>query len=146
MNATRQELFGTDLLLREGAGGLDLAPAGRGAIAGDLALATGNANIVQALSLRLRVRKGEMASLGWPDFGSRLHELIGEPDIPRIRLKAQAFARQAVEADPRVVKVLSISVVSVKGERGTLRLEMSVRLIDSPTPLDLVFGLSLEGS
>ena len=49
--------------------------------------------------MRLRVRKGELAPLGWPDYGSRLGELIGEPDLPRNHLKAQVFAREAIEAD-----------------------------------------------
>jgi phage baseplate assembly protein W len=146
MTFDRQTLFGTDLLLRDGAGGMDMTLEGPVGASGDLGLAVGNANAVQALTLRLRVRKGELAPLGWPDYGSRLHELIGEPDLPRTRLKAQAFARDAVEADPRVKKVESVQVVSIPGERGVLRLALLVRMIDSPTPLDLVFDVALEGS
>ncbi len=92
------------------------------------------------------MRKGELALLGWPDYGSRLHELIGEPDLPRTRLKAQVFAREAVEADARVRRVEAIEVVSIAGERTLLRLAMQVLLIDAPTPLDLVFDLALEGT
>jgi len=145
-NIDRAKLFGTDIFLGEAAGGLDLALRGPAGASGDLGLASGNDNAVQALSLRLRVRKGELAPLGWPDYGSRLHELIGEPDQPRTRLKAQAFARDAIEADPRVKKVQSVDVVSIPGERGVLRLAMAVLLIDEPTPLDLIFDLSLEGA
>ncbi len=146
MTIDRQKLFGTDLLLRDGAGGMDMTLEGPVGASGDLGLAVGNVNAVQALTLRLRVRKGELALLGWPDYGSRLHELIGEPDLPRTRLKAQAFARDAVEADPRVKKVESVQVVSIPGERGVLRLALLVRMIDAPTPLDLVFDVALEGS
>jgi phage gp46-like protein len=145
MTVDRQKLFGSDILLREGAGGLDFTLQGPSAASGDLGLAYGNDNAVQALSLRLRVRKGELAPLGWPDYGSRLHELIGEPDLPRTRLKAQAYARDAVEADPRVKKVQSVAITSIPGERSVLRLAMGVLLIDAPTPLDLIFDLSLEG-
>ncbi len=146
MASERQSLFGADLQLREGAGGSDLTLEGPVGSSGDLALAYGNANAVQALSLRLRVRKGELALLGWPDYGSRLHELIGEPDLPRTRLKAQVFAREAVEADARVRRVEAIEVVSIAGARTLLRLAMQVLLIDAPTPLDLVFDLALEGT
>ena len=146
MAIERQKLFGTDLLLRAGAGGLDFSLEGPVGSSGDIALAYGNDNAVQALSLRLQVRKGELAPLGWPDYGSRLHELIGEPDLPRTRLKAQVFAREAVEADPRVKQVEAVEVVSIPGEREVLRLAMSVRLIDAPTPLNLVFDLALEGT
>jgi phage gp46-like protein len=146
MSVDRQRLFGTDIGLGERSGGLDLTLEGAAGTSGDLELFAGNTNAVQALSLRLRVRKGELAPLGWPDYGSRLHELIGEPDLPRTRLKAQAFARDAVADDPRVEAVESVEVMSIPGERHVLRLALSVRLIDEPRPLDLVFNLALEGS
>lgn len=142
----RADLFGSDLALRDGAEGLDLTVAGPVGWAGDLALRSGNDNIVQALSLRLRVRKGELAPLAWPDFGSRLHELIGEPDLPRTRLKAQAFAREAVEADARVQEVLATQAWAIPGERAVLRLALEVLLIEQQTPLNLVFDLALEGT
>jgi hypothetical protein len=66
--------------------------------------------------------------------------------VPRTRLKAQVFAREAVEADARVRRVEAIEVVSIAGERTLLRLAMQVLLIDAPTPLDLVFDLALEGT
>jgi phage baseplate assembly protein W len=146
MPTERETLFGDDLLLRGYAEGLDLTQHQEGLPGGDLALARGNANIVQALTLRLRVRRGELAPLGWPDYGSRLHELIGEPDVPRTHLKAQAFARQAIEADPRVLRVESVRTVSLPGERDTVRLMLDIQLIDAPNPLNLVFDLPLEKS
>lgn len=146
MEVDRQQLFGTDLGLRETSSGLDFMLAGPSASAGDVALSHGNDNVVQALSLRLRVRKGELAPLGWPDYGSRLHELIGEPDLPRTRLKAQAFTRDALQADPRVADVKSVDVVSVPGERSVLRLAAGLLLINENTPLNLVFNLALEGA
>lgn len=145
MAMNRQALFGTDLLLRDGAAGADLGLQGPVGASGDIARASGNSNIVQALTLRLRVQKGELALLGWPDFGSRLHELIGQPDLPRTRLKAQVFARDAVEADPRVLKVESVDTVRLPGERQILRLAMLVRVISLPQPLNLVFELALDG-
>jgi phage baseplate assembly protein W len=139
-----RQLFGIDLALRDGAGGADLALEGPASGSGDIALAIGNVNIVQALTMRLRVRQGELTLLGWPDYGSRLHELIGEPDLPRTRLKAQVFARDAVEADPRVQKVMAVDVIRIPGERQVLRLEMFVQVITTPQPLNLVFDLALD--
>jgi len=141
-----RRLFGTDLALREGAGGADLTLEGAAGGSGGIALAAGDDDIVQALTMRLKVRRGELAPLAWPDYGSRLHELIGEPDLARTRIKAQVFARDAVEADPRVKKVESVDVVSIAGERQVLRLAMLVSVIGEPTPLNLVFDLALEGS
>lgn len=145
MAMNRQALFGTDIGLHDAAGGVDFGLQGPVGASGDIARASGNSNIVQALTLRLRVQKGELALLGWPDFGSRLHELIGEPDLPRTRLKAQVFARDAVEADPRVLKVESVDTVRLPGERQILRLAMLVQVISLPQPLNLVFELALDG-
>ena len=135
----RTRLFGTDLRLLWTAPGGDLVPDA----AGDLDLATGADNIVQALTLRLLVRRGELARLGWPDFGSRLHELIGEPNIRRTHLRLMAYAREAVEADPRVVEVAQIQATVLPGERDVARLDLDVVLISEPTPVNLVFDVNL---
>ena len=140
MSSDRELLFGTDLALTGAAGGLDL----RATPVGDLALAAGNANIVQALTLRLMVRKGELAALGWPDFGSRLHELIGEPNNQRTRVKLMGLARAAIEADARVEQVLAVEARALPGERDTVRLDMEIELIHDNNPLNLVFDVRLD--
>lgn len=140
MTEERQRLFGDDLELYGRNETYDLRPNG----AGDLGLAHGNENIVQALTLRLRVRRGELAPLGWPAYGSRLHELIGEPNIGRIHVRLMAYARSAIEDDPRVAEV---SVISASpSARDMVRLTMEIRLIEEPNPLNMVFDFDLEGS
>jgi phage baseplate assembly protein W len=138
--ADRAKLFGNDLELAERANGFDLLGGARG----DLELAQGNDNIVQALKLRLLVHKGELAPLGLPDYGSRLYELIGEPNNTRTQVKLMAFARIAIEQDPRVLKVADIKAYVIPGERGVVRLDTTVQLIDQPNPLNLVVDISLE--
>lgn len=140
MPTERAALFGDDLRIVERAGGLDLLVDPQG----DLALAQGNDNIVQALTLRLRVRKGELARLGWGEYGSRLHELIGEPNNTRTHLKVMAFARAAVEQDPRVREVTAVESKVLPGERDIVRVLMDIALIDEPNPLNLVFDLKLN--
>lgn len=139
MSIEREILFGTDLALHDQAGGLDL----RATPAGDLTLAAGNDNIVQALTLRLMVRRGELAALGWPDYGSRLHELIGEPNNQRTHLKLMGFARAAIEADPRVREVVAIEARVLPGERDIVRLNIEIELIHTNTRLNLVFDTRL---
>jgi phage baseplate assembly protein W len=138
MTVDREQLFGQDLRVEARAAGLDVVAA-----VGDVALACGSDNIEQALRLRLMVRRGELAPLGWPDYGSRLHELIGEPNITRTHLKAMAFARSAVEQDPRVLEVEEVRTQILEGEREVLRVHMEIRLIDEPNPLNLIFDLAL---
>jgi phage baseplate assembly protein W len=140
MTEERQRLFGDDLELYSRNETYDLRPNG----AGDLGLVHGNENIVQALTLRLRVRRGDLAPLGWPAYGSRLHELIGEPNINRVHVRLMAYARSAIEEDPRVAEVMEVSA-SPSG-RDMVRLTMDIRLIEEPNPLNLVFDFDLEGA
>lgn len=97
---------------------------------GDLALTSGGDEVVQALTLRLLVRRGELAGLGWPDVGSRLHELVGEPDVPRTRLRLAAAVREALADDPRVAEVPAVDVVSDQVEA---RVTAQVVLTDDTT-------------
>jgi phage baseplate assembly protein W len=133
-------LFGADLRLRETGGNLDLTRDD----AGDLDLAAGSDNIVQALTLRLLVRRGELAPLGWPDYGSRLHELIGEPNVVRTRALLMTFAQAAIDQDPRVDRVRDIRARVPDGERNVVRLEIDILLISQPSPVNLVFDIPLE--
>src|SRR5262245_61814857 len=106
-------------------------------------MTTGAENIGQALGMRLRVRVGELAGIGFPAYGSRLHELIGEPNTQRTRLLLLAHARAAVEQDPRVVEVRSATATVLSGERDVVRLTMDVLLIAEQNPLNLVFDIAL---
>ncbi len=139
MNPEREQLFGSDIRIEDCASGLDFILNSRG----DISIADGIDNVRQALILRLRVRKGELARIGWPDYGSRLHELIGEPNNTRTHLKLMAFARSAVEADPRVAEVENVSTQVLPGERDVVRVIMEIRLIDQPNPISLVIDLAL---
>jgi phage baseplate assembly protein W len=140
MSPERELLFGDDLRLREGAGGMDVVRHG----GGDLDVAHGNDNIAQALYMRLMVRRGELARLGWPDYGSRLHELIGEPSVTRTHARVMALAREAVEADPRVAAVTRVTAAVPPGDRDVVRVELEVELISAPSPLNLVFDVRLS--
>src|SRR5262249_21679728 len=136
--SSRQQLFGTDIKLLSELSGLDFTVSA----SGDVAMARGNDNIAQALILRLMVRRGELAPLGWPGYGSRIHELIGEPNNQRTRLILMAHARAALAQDPRVLDIPRIEALA-GGERDVVRLDLDVTLIDQQTPLNLVFDVNL---
>ncbi len=40
--------------------------------------------------------------LGHPDYGSRLHELIGEPNNERTRELVRLYAKECISQEPRV--------------------------------------------
>ena len=95
--------FGTDLRLvfTRGREGADLAIGLQ-----DFETASGIDNLVQALTLRLLVDRGELDRLGHPRYGSRIRDLIGEPlDRPNLEL-LRRYVRQELLRDPRVAEVV----------------------------------------
>lgn len=111
----------------------------------DLTAATGLDNLEQAIANRLKTRKGELASLGHPDYGSRHHELIGEPNVERTRNLIKLYVLQALRHEPRIERVLSAVVRAEHSPpRDTVRIELGLRVIGAPTPLNLVIPFSLE--
>lgn len=146
---TLKPLLGRDLLLRYGAGsglfedadvverrnGLDL----------DLDRADGLPNLEQALANRLKTRKGELAPLGHPDYGSRHHELIGEPNVDRTRHLIKLYILQALRDEPRIERVLSAQVrAEHQPPRETVRIELALRVRGEPTVLNLVLPFALD--
>jgi phage baseplate assembly protein W len=144
-------LFGSDLRLGYALGGgffedADLVDVERSARGGrDLAAAGGLDNLVQAIANRLKTRKGELAALGHPDYGSRHHELIGEPNVERTRNLIKLYVLQALRDEPRIEKVLAAAVRAEQSPpRDSVRVELTVQVIDRPEPLSLTFPFSLE--
>jgi phage baseplate assembly protein W len=147
--------LGRDLLLDYTFGGgffedADLASARRAGApvtTRDLAVAEGIPAITQAIANRLKTRKGELASLGHPEYGSRHHELIGEPNVARTRDLIKLYVLQALRDEPRIEKVLKADVIAEHTPpRDTVRITLTVRLVREPTALNLVIPFSLEAS
>lgn len=145
------EPFKTDLALaRRAAGaqtsdrqGVDLL-AGTG---GDLALADGRRNLAQAILNRLYTRRGALAQLGHPGYGSRLHQLVGEPDTRRTRALAEFYVREALTADPRVKEVTSVTFATPERttrERHVLNMQVTVLPADG-APLVVALAANLGG-
>jgi len=128
----------------------DLASATRAGTAittRDLSVADGIDAITQAIANRLKTRKGELASLGHPDYGSKHHDLIGEPNVERTRDLIKLYVLQALRDEPRIEKVLKADVAAEHNPpRESVRITLTVRLIRTAAPLNLVIPFSLEAS
>ncbi|TCJ28944.1 GPW/gp25 family protein [Nocardioides jejuensis] len=111
----------------------------------DLAVAAEVPQAAQFLVNRLMTRRGELAPLGHPDYGSRHHELIGEPNNERTRNLVKLYILDALRQEPRVAKVLSCTVTSRPYERDTVRVVLQIRLIEKDEPLNLVVPFDLGG-
>ena len=111
----------------------------------DLDTLHGHDNLKQALLLRFLTQAGELAQLGHADYGSRLYELIGELNTQTNRNRAKLFVLQALAAEPRVQEVLSVQVVQNRSNPTRIDIDINMKIIDSDTPLNLVFPFFLEG-
>jgi phage baseplate assembly protein W len=148
------ELFGTDLrLLRnlerqnDRDRGRDLITAPR-AETGDVDLAPleGVGNLQQALLLRFLTPVGEMAILGHPSYGSRLHELIGELNNQTNRNRAKMFVLQALAQEPRVAEVLRVNVTTASSNPNQINIDVSLKALREGIALNLVFPFFLDGA
>ena len=111
----------------------------------DLSVASSLDNLTQAIANRLKTRKGELRALGHPEYGSRHHELMGEPNVDRTRNLIKLYVLQALRDEPRIERVLSAKVRAEHSPpRETVRIELAVRIIGEPAPLNLVVPFSLE--
>lgn len=146
--------MGRDLLLdyREQGGFFEDADLATGRARGpyvplaDLLVADGLDNFTQAIANRLKTRQGELAALGQPDYGSRHHELIGEPNVNRTRNLVKLYVLQALAAEPRIERVVSASVRAEHDPpRDTVRIELEVRVLGQRSPLNLIVPFSLGG-
>jgi len=122
-------------------------PPGRVPQRRDLARVSGVASAEQLLVNRLKTQRGELTALGHPEYGSRHHELIGQPNVERTRNLVKLHILEALSHEPRVQKVLSCRVFAPHDPpRDVVRIELELRLIDQPNPLNLVVPFSLEAS
>ncbi len=112
----------------------------------DLAVADGVSTLRQAIANRLKTQRGELTPLGHPEYGSRHHELIGEPNVERTRNLIKLYVLQALRRERRIERVLGVRVrAEHEPPRDTVRIELSVQVIGQPLPLDIVVPFSLSG-
>jgi phage baseplate assembly protein W len=103
----------------------------------------GRSNLGQALVTRLLTPRGELARLGHPGYGSRLHEVIGRPNTPTSRNLAKLFVIEALKAERRVAKIDAVAVTPHPVDRMLILVAVSVTPVGEDVPLALSFGLEL---
>jgi phage gp46-like protein len=115
---------------------------------GDLRLVGGRSNLAQAILNRLFTRQGELADLGYPDYGSRLYQLTGEPHSTRTLARAELYIRESLAAERRIKAISEIYFAppSIRPDkRGVLEIRITVVPVDVENPLTLSAALPLEG-
>ncbi len=97
----------------------------------DFRIVSGRENLAQAVKIRLLTERGELAALGHPEFGSRLHELIGRPNTENTRNLVRLYIIEALSAEPRIEKIVRLDVREVPGTRDQLSVELCVKPVNS---------------
>ncbi len=60
--------------------------------------------------MRLLTPRGELDALGHPEYGSRLHELIGRTNTDTTRNLVKLFILEALQLEPRIEPKLTVIV------------------------------------
>lgn len=111
---------------------LNRVPARRDSTSGsrrlrDFAIVGGRDNLAQAVIMRLLTPRGELGPLGHPEYGSRLHELIGRENTPTVRNLAKLFILESLEREPRIAKITALTVEPHDVQRDRIDVTLAVR-------------------
>ncbi len=104
---------------------------------------SGTKNLIQALTLRLLVYRGELSATGHPRYGSRVREMIGRPLNQANLDLLRRHVRNAIQEDPRVRKIHALSVTPRRGEPGAVDVYVKL-LASSDEEVTLSVGLDLQ--
>jgi phage baseplate assembly protein W len=110
---------------------------------GDLGRTAGRDNLAQAVVMRLLTPRGELEALGHPEYGSRLHELVGRTNTTSTRNLAKLYILESLAAEPRVEKVVRVDVAPAPGTRDRVDVQLQVLPARDLEPL-LIGPLTLE--
>lgn len=93
----------------------------------DAGTISGAENLAQAIVLRLLTPRGELSDLAHPDYGSRLHELIGQPNSAARRDLVKLYVLESLAAEARIAEVVSVDVADVPAQPGRVDVVVVVR-------------------
>ncbi|HRI59911.1 MAG TPA: GPW/gp25 family protein [Saprospiraceae bacterium] len=111
----------------------------------DLATVNGRTNLAQAVINRLLTRKGELLSLGHPDYGSRLYELVGEQNNIRVQGLAEIYIRESLAQETRIESITGIAFAPINRQQGRheLRIQITIKPVGSAENLTLILPVNL---
>jgi hypothetical protein len=113
----------------------------------DLGLVDGRAALVQALIMRLMTERGELARLGHADYGSRHHQLVGEPNVEGNRSLLKLYILECLHQEQRLQQIMNVTVSPIAGRdnREKVAVGITVLMKGVPDPLSFVVPFSFGG-
>lgn len=103
----------------------------------DLSVSSDLDNLRQAIEIRLLTPKGELAALGHADYGSRLPDLIGQPNTETNRNLAKLYVIEALKQERRIEKIVAVDVTPAPGQRQLIKIFLKVQAIGVQRVIDL---------
>ncbi|MCP5152185.1 MAG: hypothetical protein H6983_23865 [Ectothiorhodospiraceae bacterium] len=155
LTAREREAMGRDLALDYGTGdgrqgNADLARAvvrRAGRPLHDLALASGVDNAVQAIVSRVNTRRGELEPLGHASYGSRHHELIGEPNTEHNRRLVKLYLLQTLAEEPRIREIRKAAIRYDRAlDPSRVDIDLELLIGESEEVVNLVVPFNFEGA
>ena len=111
----------------------------------DLGTVSGAKNLRQAVVMRLLTPRGELATLGHPEYGSRLPDLVGEVNTETTRNRIRLAVLEALAQEPRIAEVNEVTVQPVPERRHDVAIRTVVTPVGLSTPIVIgPFVLELE--
>jgi len=92
----------------------------------DFILIEGRRNLEQAVIMRLLTPRGDLTQLGHPEYGSRVHELIGSGNTDTNRNRLKLFILESLKRERRIEKVKELVVTPSPGRRSTVDVVLKV--------------------
>jgi phage baseplate assembly protein W len=109
----------------------------------DMVTVSGRDNLALAFMLRLLTARGELRQLAHPDYGSRLHELIGRPNTENTRNLVKLYILEALQQEPRVARVMKLEISPVPASRDQVRVDLQVQPAAAGEPV-VIDGLVIN--
>jgi len=112
---------------------------------GDLDIGTGRPNLVQAVINRLLTRRGALTQLGHPEYGSRLHELVGELNNLRLRALAEVYIRDCLAQERRIEKVRYVTFEPPERgiDRNVLKVTIGISAVGEAQDVTIIVPINI---
>jgi len=139
--ASEVEQLGKDLKLKFDLSGADLTTIHEG----DFGTISEEDNLAQAIITRLSTDEGELYDIGHADYGSRLHEVIGEVNNAETRDRIKTLVENCLVQETRIKEVANVNVIKDPHDLHAVDIEITVIPIKGKGSLTIIFPFRLEG-
>ena len=111
---------------------------------GDLHTVQDEFTVLQAIRHRLSTRRGELAELGHPEYGSLLETVIGEPNTEDTHRIIETLVRDFLQYEPRIENIIEVLAELNTVDPHVVDIGVVLKLRGEAEALRVVYPLYLE--